>query len=101
MGVASSKYGPMICMPTGRPLLVRPIGATVAGSPVRVAKKIHGKKSLYGRLPPGVGTERASQGVRSCGGAAQKIVGSRNASWVRKYSCHAARAAIRAAFHSR
>ena len=35
MVVASSRYGPTICTPTGNPLALGPAGATVAGQPVR------------------------------------------------------------------
>jgi hypothetical protein len=35
--VRSCRKPPMICTPIGRPLSLRPIGAAVAGNPVRVA----------------------------------------------------------------
>ena len=37
IGVASSGYGPRICIPQGSPSAVRPTGQTVAGLPVSVA----------------------------------------------------------------
>src|SRR5215469_3847836 len=43
--VPSSHIGPTICMPTGRPALVRPTGATVAGNPAKVANLIQNGSS--------------------------------------------------------
>ena len=41
MQLRSSKYGPMICIPTGSQPGERPIGAAVAGSQASVASEIH------------------------------------------------------------
>jgi hypothetical protein len=38
--VPSSHSGPTIWIPTGKPALVRPTGATVAGNPANVAAQI-------------------------------------------------------------
>ena len=45
IGVWSSRYGPMICTPTGRPSAVRPIGAAVAGKSALVASETHANMS--------------------------------------------------------
>src|SRR2546430_2892000 len=83
-------------MPTGSPSRVRPMGAVVAGRPVRVAKEIQKSRSRYWREPSGVVNRRSKiLGLWSCGKAATKAVGKRKASWVRKYSCQTARAALR------
>ena len=37
IGVRSSRKGPMICMPIGKPACERPMGITVAGKPGSVA----------------------------------------------------------------
>src|SRR2546423_1683111 len=37
IGVRSSRYGPTICMPIGKPSGERPMGIAVAGRPVSVA----------------------------------------------------------------
>ena len=65
--VRSSRYGPTIWTPTGRPDAVRPTGTTVAGRCVSVASATQPIMSVYGLLPPS--TESPGRGTARCGRA--------------------------------
>ena len=52
MGVASSRYGPTIWIPTGSPPGVKPTGAVVAGRPASNANEVQKHRSRIGPLAP-------------------------------------------------